>query len=402
MINKNIKNNIYNVLIVIILVVYILSGMYPKHNDFWIMNYVAKSFAIGNYDFYSDILSTQKLPNSFVAYPPIWYIVQGLYIKILSVIFSYDLHNWQQVMVQTTFMPLFGILPNIIIFFVGGLFISKTYPGKKELLIYYLASPLAFISIEVMGQIDVYPAFFTLIALYFAKKSFDTNKQLWKIMSVLSLGIGGQFKLYPLLLLLPVAIFLSDKKFVHMLEYTFLGMIVSFIPWIGYVKWFKFIVIDGESSFLFNLQLVSINTPYHNISIWLVGYCVMLWAIFKYVNSNFRNLVGLIFIEISWFFITVYTHPQWWIWLAPISIFVLAEFRNRIFIFFYIILNSLYVLYPMMWINNVDIILREYVPIIPIIGAMSIILVSAIISLLLIWSLELFSEINKDTLSIKK
>jgi hypothetical protein len=38
------------------------------------MNYVAKSFAMGNYDFYRDIVETQKLPQNLVAYPPDWYI----------------------------------------------------------------------------------------------------------------------------------------------------------------------------------------------------------------------------------------------------------------------------------------------------------------------------------------
>lgn len=109
----NPKNKKY-VLIFIILFIYLFYGNYPKHFDFWVMNYVAKSFAMGNIDFYSDILEIQKLPQNFVAYPPIWYLLQGTYIKILSLIFSYDLSNWTNPVTNPpNFMPYFGILPNI-------------------------------------------------------------------------------------------------------------------------------------------------------------------------------------------------------------------------------------------------------------------------------------------------
>lgn len=71
----NPKNKKY-VLIFIILFIYLFYGNYPKHFDFWVMNYVAKSFAMGNIDFYSDILEIQKLPPNFMPYfgilPNIW------------------------------------------------------------------------------------------------------------------------------------------------------------------------------------------------------------------------------------------------------------------------------------------------------------------------------------------
>ncbi|VVB97050.1 Uncharacterised protein [uncultured archaeon] len=389
-----IKNRILDVLIVLIVVGYIFYGIYPKHGDFWVMNYVAKSFAMGNYDFYSYILEIQKLPQNFVAYPPDWYVIQGIYIKILSLLSSYDLHKWSvDFSTAPSFMPLFGILPNIILFFIGGFLIFRIYK-RKDLVLGYLASPLAFISIIVMGQMDIYPVFFTLTSLYFAKKAFDADKPFWKIASIISLGIGAQFKIYPLLLLPPLAMLLSNKKMKLSLEFVALGILISLVPWAGYIKWFKFIVLEGESSWLFNLQLSPVNLPqFHTMSIWFIGYCILLWIIYKYSKFNFRNFIGFMFIEISWFFISVYTHPQWWIWLLPISIFVLGEFKNKIFVYLYIILNLLYILYPMMWVNNVDIILREYIPTIPIVGNFAIILVSMIVSILLIWDFELITEI---------
>ncbi len=119
---ENLKKIIFDILIITIFLGYIFYGTYPKHDDFLNMNYVARSFAVGNYDFYTDIIEVQHLPKGFVAYPPIWYVLQGIYIKVLSLIFSYDLHNWTADFSKIpSFMPLFGILPNIILFFIGGL-----------------------------------------------------------------------------------------------------------------------------------------------------------------------------------------------------------------------------------------------------------------------------------------
>jgi hypothetical protein len=349
---------------------------------------------MGNYDFYRDIIEVQKI-SGWIIHPPDYYIIKGIYLKILSLVFSYDLNNWSlDPSITPWFMPFFGILPEIIVFFVGGFLIYKIYP-RKELLIGYLASPLAFISIEVMGQSDIYPAFFTLLALYFAKRSFDTTKSVWKIASIVSIGIGMEFKLYPLLLLFPISIFLSNKNFIQTLKYIFLGTIVGLAPWIGYLKWFKPLLLS-EPSLLFNLQLAPVNLPpLHTISIWVVGYCVLLWGILKYVNISFRNLVGSVFLSCSWFFMSVYTNPQWWVWLLPSSIFVLGEFRDRIFSYLYVAMSLAYILYPMMWVNNVDIILRNYIPIIPITGNSSALVVSVIVSILLIWNLELLNTILK-------
>lgn len=382
------KNNILNISILLLLIIYLFYGAYPKHGDFWAMNYVARSAALGSSDFYSDIIIIQKLPSYFVAYPPDWYLFQGMYLKISGILFSYDWNAWSGYSSNRPwFMPLVGVLPNILTFFFGGLLIYKIYP-RKELILLYLISPLAFISIEIMGQMDVYPTFFTLLALFFAKKSFDfnTDKFYYEIAAVISLGIGAQFKLYPLILLIPLVIFLANKNIMLFLAYTVLGVVVGLAPWLMYLKWFSFIVMEGESAWLFSFQLGPLNLN-HIISVWLLGYIILLWIIFRFIEVNFRNLIGALFLITSWFFITVFTQPQWWIWLLPISIFTIAEFKEKIFWYLFALLNIAFIAYPMMWS------FRNYGLDKPISGNSAIILVSIIVSILIIWSFELIGRI---------
>lgn len=385
---NKIKDRILIISIIILFFIYLFYTTYPKQGDFWVMNYVARSVALGYYDFYSDILINQKLPNYFVAYPPDWYLFQGMYLKVIAILFSYDWTTWSSnnpwlASNRPWFLSFFGLLPNILIFFLGGFLIYKIYP-RKELLLLYLISPLAFISINVMGQMDIYPTFFTLLALYYSKKSFDFDAKVnyYRVAAVISLGIGAQFKLYPLILLIPLVIFLANKNLRLLIGYTALGIVVGLAPWLVYLKWFSFIVMEGESGWLFAFQLGPPNT-YHIISIWLTGYIILLWIIFQLIEINFRNLIGTIFLATSWFFITVFTHPQWWIWLLPISIFTIAEFKEKIFFYLFALLNVAFLAYPMMWP------ISSYYRSFPIKGNNAIILVSIIVSILIIWSYEL-------------
>lgn len=400
MVSKN-RNYIYNYIlngIILLLVLgYLYSGTLPKHADFWNLNMMAQIFGSGHYDFYDYITNTMQTHfKNPIIYPADYYVIQGTYLKIISIIFHSPISTWTLIPTAAPrFFPFFGILPNIIIFFIGGFLIYKAYP-QKELVIAYLASPLAFISIQIMGQVDVYPAFFTLLALYFAKKSFETIGQKWKLLSIISLAIGAEFKTYPLLLLLPLALFLADKNILQTIKYAIIGIAVSLAPWIPYLKWFKSMVLEGESNWLFNLQLAPVNLPpYHTISIWIVGYCVLLWAVFRYIKTSFKNLVAILFLTCSWLFITVYTHPQWWIWLLPVSIFVLGEFEDKAFKWLYVALNALFIFYPMMWMDAGMIqLIRNYIPAIPVEGTQATVLVSLIVTILVIWNLELYYAIK--------
>lgn len=54
-------------------------------------------------------------------------------------------------------------------------------------------------------------------------------------------------------------------------------------------------------------------------------------------------------------------------------------------------------IYPLMFVNNVNMILREYIPTIPIVDNYSIIVTSLIVSILLIWNFELMVEIDRES-----
>ncbi len=128
-----------------------------------------------------------------------------------------------------------------------------------------------------------------------------------------------------------------------------------------------------------------------------------MWVVFRYIKTSFKNLVGTMFLSCSWFFMAVYTHPQWWVWILPISIFVLGEFKDKVFGWLYVALNVIFILYPMMWTNTEMLpIIHNYIPTIPIAGTSATILVSLIVSILLIWNLELLNAMIKKEKQYRK
>ena len=172
-----------------------------------------------------------------------------------------------------------------------------------------------------------------------------------------------------------------------------------------YGKWVSGIAL-GESSWAFNLQTFGVN-PFHTISVWLFGYSIIIYMMYKklidaQLPQEYTNIfIFFCMLDLSWFFISVFTHPQWWVILVPFIIAVLDNFGN---IFNYILASSIHTLflfYPMRWVNNIDNILANYIWVTPIDGNNLIILVTLMTVTLAIWIIDLWQDLGKNAENIE-
>jgi hypothetical protein len=103
-------------------------------------------------------------------------------------------------------------------------------------------------------------------------------------------------------------------------------------------------------------------------------------------------------------FISVYTYPQWWLLLVPSLLLVLDTFEYKLNYVFYVTVSVLFLFFTLQFKNNLEIILKYYMPIIPVEGLFSIVVVTLISTILLIWIFELrknlFSYVNEENVSI--
>jgi hypothetical protein len=143
---------------------------------------------------------------------------------------------------------LLGVMLGRIVFDATG-----SSRAKKIAMAGYLFNPYTFMGSVLYFQFDPIPALFTVLALYFFKKSEIE-------LSALSLGMGIAFKMYPIILLPVFLVFLKEKRLKYLL--------LSILP-IGFCT-LPFLVLNYSRLFhaLFYQSTWSGNSTYWRL-IWM-------------------------------------------------------------------------------------------------------------------------------------
>lgn len=406
-----IKRHAPTILIILLIITgifYIYLSTLPKNGNFNEINFDSNAFAVYGTSFIDKIVP--KYVDT-IEYPPTYFVLQGYWIKLGSYLFNYDLNAWAE---SRNYLPyhyyLWGMVPNLICLFV---FVAISYfTLKNKWLSLICFGTLTFVSVIIMGQIDIFSALFVYISMVLMLKASDSEKYLYLLFfGVISLGISTQFKTYggillPLYLIYGYTI-LKSKNIPDMRAYgtiaamAFAFIISFFIAWIPFAKWFGPTILSGQSNWLFNLQISPLNLPpYHIILIWLFGYAIIVYySLHNALKAdraydNKKYFIFYSFAIIAWFFATVLTYSQWWVLLLPAILLVLDNFKNKLNYIFCLALMTLFPFYSMMW-GGITNILVHYMPVVHIYGQTAAILTTTIFALLIIWTLEIKAELEK-------
>jgi len=374
----------------------------PKHGDFW------------------GIIGSGKISENIYG-PPLLGIIYGSWNKIGGLFLPINLETWNISMTSVGWVPS-GISPKLtqywgmipLLLMLLFLVVLSFYISKNKWLPFIFFGTFSFISIIVMGQIDVWNVLWIYIAILLAVKAIESDNRLkFIVLSIFTLGLSMQVKPFGGLIF-PVILFffwgsLQNKRYTTIEQFCILlvlileFIVVSFWGWFVWIQHLSPGIFIRESSWILNLQTAPVQLPpYHTISIWLLGYVVILYdMITRSKPANTFQLKKLfifyIFATIIWFFISVYTNPQWWILLIPPILLVLDNFNYRFNYLFYACISVFFLFYTMQWTNIVYESLKFYMPIIPVTGSFSIVIVTIISALLLLWIYELRKETNENS-----
>jgi len=182
------------------------------HSDIWTVSFSQYLFAFKGvtniYDYLATLSSDSTMivnyGRNFFTYPPLAYFTLGIFGFILKPFFSSNflanladnLPNilsdgrlyWHLFLTKFPYLFFdFGIL-----FLLVGMFDEE----RKKILaaILWLFNPLVLYTSYMVGQFDIIPVFFSLLALYLIKK----RKMFW---GAFALGMGGAYEMYPLFFL---------------------------------------------------------------------------------------------------------------------------------------------------------------------------------------------------------
>lgn len=330
-------NKWWLILIVGILIRLFLSAT-TFHPDLRTFQYAGQVVSEGHimdvYDYLSSLPSDNPIVNMIVFnYPPAIYLLHGFSNFIFSKAFGLPVVNQFLIENINDFgnlqFNLHLFLLKIPYFFFDLLTVFaliKLFKATKEkylVLVLWMFNPLSLYASFMMGQFDIIPTFCTVLSLLLAKQN--------KLgLSAISLGVGAAFKIYPLFLLVPLA--LQGKNWLERIKLLFLGLlpyILFILPYLG-SKGFRSTALVANQSLKSLYAEVAISGGEKLLIFPLL--LILAYIIFTYIKSPVEFLWQRYFIVLLLFFIFTHYHPQWFLWLTPFLIMdlVTKKFKNLI------------------------------------------------------------------------
>ncbi len=292
------------------------------------------------YDFLPNLDPADKIlsifPTYLFNYPPLAYIIPGVFIFLFSPLINFEflnqyIFNARQYLGTSQLMTHLFILKLPYLFFdlATAYFLSRLFSEEKQrkALIIWLFNPLALYASFAMGQLDILPLFFIILSLYFTLKKGNNN------LASAMLGIGGVFKLFPLLLI-PIYALTMRKEFWQRLKLIFVGLgsyalfvLPYFLTSAGY-RQNALLASQTDKMFYMKLPVTAAEgLPLFS----LVYFMIFLWAYFRkgVFSSKDPGLWIGGFAVLGLFFSLTHYHPQWFLWFTPFLIWYWLKFSRK-------------------------------------------------------------------------
>lgn len=214
------------------------------------------------------------------------------------------------------------------LYFVWQLFQER---AKRIIaLAFWAFNPLVLYAVFMWGRYEIFPIFFTTIAIYLAKN----KKRLWPIF-FLGLAIATRM---PFIFLLPFFIIYCAKSWKDVI----LSLILAFLPIMFFGQLNQFI--GGESlasglergGFLTYITVNQIGAGFSDISLFLLLYPLVIflyWRQRREENFSFNKLISYSTIAMLIFYINAKYHPHYISWLSPLLMVMIAENKKLIWPF---------------------------------------------------------------------
>lgn len=281
-------------------------------------------------------------------YPPITYFTLGLFRVIVNPLVDpnfipYLMENVSRItnFPNYQFYIFLFKFPYLLLDISAAYLLSSLFKdGDKQKIAFtlWMFNPLAIYTSFMIGQLDLLPTFFTILAFYLVKK----KKFYW---AMISFGIGGSYKMFPLLFILPAAFYLRNKlgDRIKLIVVGFLPFVLSVLPFLSSSA-FRAMVFSPKSQ-----KMLYMGLPLTGGVVlypFILGLTII-YLISYYSGKKYRFEYYLYSILLLVFSVTHY-HPQWFLWITPFMILQLVRSRFKYweisvyFIFSWLILTLLF------------------------------------------------------------
>jgi len=307
------------------------------HPDLWALSFSQYFFnqerIFNIYDYLAklppDHALVRNYGTNFFTYPPLTYFTLGFFGFLLKPLSDPLLSRWlmnnlsQAYQHPLLFRYLFLFKLPYLFFDFGVAFLLmalfRKESEKKAAFLLWLFNPLAFYTTFMIGQFDILPVFWVVLSLYLLLK----KKTEW---AAVALGIGGAFKMFPLLFL-PLLILAFGRTVGEKLRlalFGFLPYLLTVAPFLSSAAFRRVALVSAQSQKMFFMTLPVSGAE--GVSLFAFFYFLVCWAVAygRIAREKFwlSPLIVLLLL-----FSTTHYHPQWFLWLTPFLILELIKSR---------------------------------------------------------------------------
>jgi len=329
--------------IILILVIGILVRLFLAfstfHSDVQPFYFAGEVIAKGNvlnfYDYLRNLPPLDPIlkiyPTYLFNYPPLVYFFLGPISYLVSLPFARELlHNFIFNLpdtlgnLQLNFLLLALKLPYLVFDLGIALLFYKFFENLKSKVLAFglwMFNPINLYATYMMGQFDVIPTFFSLLALYMVVKKSRY------FMAALFLGLGASFKIFPFLFLVPLA--LTKEKWLDRLKIIGIGVLTclaTISPFLNSHGFRVTALIAGQTTkSLYAMIPISGGEAIILFPLFLLFF----YTVFLFKKAGRNSIWTRFFIVILTFFIFTHYHPQWLTWLTPFLVIDMIESKLK-------------------------------------------------------------------------
>lgn len=309
-------------------------------HDVMFMPWMAHFITQGNFNLYAYLYQTfgpivMERPGIWAPYPYGFYLFTASWLALLEKIGLVDLAAWNSIwevshparyvfLFKAAYLP-FDIAIAYLLYRTGG----------RVGLALWTWSPAAIYTPFMMGQNDVYATALVVAGTYAAARAVQAVPEApassggvgsrWAILACVFLGVGSTFKIYPLLLLLPLVLVIENRLWPRLGLFALGGLIfgAAVLPFLSTQAFVEGVLLNPEGTSLFR------EIPLFGVSVspFLVGYVILTGTLALYPVQRTPGTVWLAGLAVmALVFLWTPTPFYWLIWITPLLIGTIRSF----------------------------------------------------------------------------
>jgi hypothetical protein len=294
--------------------------------------FIANQAALGHIDVYRHFSAVPSLRGIDTVMPPLFYVLTGLYLKLLLLLHIDPVTTNP----RHIFMTAFGVrggpsfmaglfllkIPNLIALLAGYVFMRKlaflVRADQTVVAILWLASPVIVVTALMHAMNDGVAAAATAASLWaFGRRS--------PLAGMILLGLAACLKSYALILVPVTALLLSGRNPLVVVKLGIAGValpVLTAIPFLSH----EFVqrVFHAHDSGTLTAADTFGRMPTHLWPLAYVGFLLMAWVVADR-RVDVLDIAALWLITLGSIFVLTWWVPQWTVWLLPMAVVLAAK-----------------------------------------------------------------------------